>query len=104
MAGYRYQNEYLKHLQEQQVYLRNDQHPDYDRDRISTQLRSIVINVVAVTTRRTNTARTFSASLLITDIKRASVPDEPTARTAGVPTTGARMPIKTRTMAITATT
>jgi flagellar biosynthesis/type III secretory pathway protein FliH len=32
MSQYRIQEEYLEHLRQQQVFLQNDRHPDYDRD------------------------------------------------------------------------
>jgi hypothetical protein len=32
MAQYRFQEDYLEHLRQQQVFLQNDRHPDYDRD------------------------------------------------------------------------
>ena len=32
MAQYRFQQEYLERLRQQQVFLQNDRHPDYDRD------------------------------------------------------------------------
>jgi hypothetical protein len=31
-AQYRFQEDYLEHLRQQQVFLQNDHHPDYDRD------------------------------------------------------------------------
>ncbi len=32
MAQYRFQQEYLERVRQQQVFLQNDRHPDYDRD------------------------------------------------------------------------
>jgi hypothetical protein len=32
MAQYRFQEEYLERVRQQQVFLQNDRHPDYDRD------------------------------------------------------------------------
>ena len=105
MAQYRFQQEYLERLRQQQVFLENDRHHDYDRDPYF---------YTAPIYRYNRGGRYYETNQYGADLappgrelrlsRKASALERQTGRIAGVPTTGTPMPIRTRTTAITAIT
>jgi hypothetical protein len=73
MAQHRFQEDYLEHLRQQQVFLQNDRHPDYDRDPYF--YTAPIYRYNRATTRRINTVQIISAKPLTTVTRKAFGPD-----------------------------